>query len=79
MTQAMLDYTHPRAESDCDRIARMFRQRPGVWISALEFAPICLAWRTRISNLRYAPYSMVIEWRSEQHGRTKRSFYRWAA
>ena len=78
MVQALLDYSPPRPETDCDRIAALFRARPQVWLSAkYDIAPVCLAWRTRISDLRYQPYAMTIENKTEQHGRTKHSFYRW--
>ena len=79
MTQAMLDYA-PRTESDCEQILRIFRQQPpGTWISALKFASVCLAWRTRISDLRHPPYSLTVENKTEQHGREKHSFYRLVA
>jgi hypothetical protein len=44
------------------QLARYFQARPGEWIDGrqLEVAGR-YAWRTRVSDLRRAPYSMTIE------------------
>lgn len=46
----------------CDRLAEFFKTHPGEWLGAreLEFAGR-QAWRTRVSELRKAPYFMRIE------------------
>lgn len=46
-----------------DRLADYFRQRPGVWVNAFELFEVAgsFAWRSRISDLRRAPFNMVIE------------------
>lgn len=54
---------HPRKPlSLCDRLAEFFKAHPGEWLGAreLEFAGR-QAWRTRVSELRKAPYFMRIE------------------
>lgn len=45
------------------RLAAFFRQRPDCWIDGRLLAPIAgqYAWRTRISDLRRAPFLMTIE------------------
>jgi hypothetical protein len=45
-----------------ERLAAFFRARPEQWIDARHLMPIAgtFAWRTRVSNLREAPFSMVI-------------------
>ena len=44
-------------------LARYFRARPQVWIDGRELAGVggAYAWRTRLSDLRHAPFWMVIE------------------
>lgn len=45
------------------RLAAFFRERPGHWVDGRALAPIAgsYAWRTRISDLRRAPFLMTIE------------------
>jgi hypothetical protein len=45
------------------RLAAFFRERPGCWIDGRTLGPIAgsYAWRTRISDLRRAPFLMTIE------------------
>jgi hypothetical protein len=45
------------------RLAAFFRERPGCWIDGRRLGPIAgsYAWRTRISDLRRAPFHMQIE------------------
>ena len=47
----------------CDRVATYLKQRPDVWVDGRELSHIggYAAWRTRISDLRRAPYGMQIE------------------
>ena len=80
MTQAALSFEVPRPTTATQRVAALFQSKPGEWLSAMDIVKAggFLSWRTRVSELRRAPYSMQIEWRSEQHGRRKHSFYRWA-
>lgn len=60
--------SEPAGESFCDRLAHYFRQRPGEWISGRELSQIggFFAWRTRVSELRRAPYFMDIDNRVRQ-------------
>lgn len=52
----------PTRKSKNQELAEFFHARPNVWIDgrSLEFAGR-YAWRTRVSNLRAAPFSMTIE------------------
>lgn len=45
------------------RLAAFFRERPGCWVDGRMLAPEAgsYAWRTRISDLRRAPFLMTIE------------------
>jgi hypothetical protein len=45
------------------QLAHFFQRRPNTWIDGRTLATIAgaYAWRTRISDLRRAPFSMVIE------------------
>jgi hypothetical protein len=45
------------------RLADYFRERPGCWIDGRELGPIAgtYAWRTRISDLRRAPFYMQVD------------------
>jgi len=51
------------APSLVERLAGLFRSRPGVWIDGRALAPIAgaYAWRSRISDLRRAPFRMRID------------------
>ena len=46
-----------------DRLADYFRHRPGEWIPSIDLMPIggLCSWRTRVAELRRAPYDMRIE------------------
>lgn len=46
-----------------DRLAAYFKARPNQWLGARELGRVAgfAGWRTRTSNLRKPPYSMVIE------------------
>jgi hypothetical protein len=46
-----------------ERLAAFFRERPGCWVDGRALAPVAgsYAWRTRISDLRRAPFLMTIE------------------
>ena len=45
-----------------DRLAAYFRVRAGEWVNARDLLTVAgfAGWRTRVSNLRYPPYNMVI-------------------
>ena len=64
----------------CDRLAVFFRAHPGVWIDGRELAEVAgaYAWRSRVSDLRRAPYSMAIENRQRKVGDYTISEYRFA-
>lgn len=49
--------------SRADALAAFFRQHPNRWISALDLMPIAgqLSWRSRVADLRRAPYNLGIE------------------
>lgn len=51
------------SDSLCDRLARYFQARPNVWIDAHAFFDLAgsMGWRTRISELRHAPWHLRIE------------------
>ena len=62
-----------------EKLAGHFALRPGVWVNGYDLMRIggSFAFRTRISELRRAPWSMAIENRVERHpGRTE-TFYRY--
>jgi hypothetical protein len=46
-----------------ERLAALFQANPGCWIDGRELARVAgyAAWRTRISDLRRPPFSLVIE------------------
>jgi hypothetical protein len=46
-----------------ERLAAFFRERPGCWIDGRRLGAIggCYAWRSRVSDLRRAPFYMEIE------------------
>lgn len=62
-----------------DRLAEFFKARPHQWVHARHLLPIAgfAAWRTRLSELRRAPYSMPIENRTERRAGQVDSFYRY--
>lgn len=61
-----------------DRVACLFRSRPGQWIDWRDIAQVGggMGWRTRISNLRYPPYSLDIENRTYRKAGYTLSEYR---
>jgi hypothetical protein len=63
----------------CARAATLLRSRPNEWLDGRLFADICglYGWRTRLSELRRAPWSMDIENRQRREGRYTVSEYRW--
>lgn len=77
-----LPFDGPRTLTEA--VADVFQARPRVWISMQELARVggTGGWRTRVSNLRYPPFQMVIENRTARvrlaDGRTiTTSEYRW--
>ena len=46
-----------------DRLATYFRERPYQWVNAHELLTVAgfAAWRTRLSELRRAPFNMTIQ------------------
>jgi hypothetical protein len=52
-----------KQDTRAHRLAMFFHERPNRWIDGRMLAPIAgsYAWRTRISDLRRAPFYMVIE------------------
>jgi hypothetical protein len=65
MTQAELNFDAPVKRTLCDRMAQYFRLWPGDWLDVADLAAIggIGGWRTRVSDLRHAPYGMTIEQR----------------
>jgi hypothetical protein len=53
-------------------VAAFFRERPHVWIDGRDLSLIagCYAWRTRVADIRRAPYFMTIENRQRRVPRT---------
>ena len=69
MTQATLPLSTQTAKITLtDRLAAYFRVRAGEWINARDLLTVAgfAGWRTRVSNLRYPPYNMVIENRTRR-------------
>jgi hypothetical protein len=62
----------------CDRLAAHLKARVGQWIDGRELATVAGAygWRTRVSELRRAPYNLTIENRQRREGRYTISEYR---
>lgn len=58
----LIDETKSRRVTRTAELASYFRARPWVWVNCLdlEFAGR-QAWRSRLSNLRFAPYRMTIK------------------
>ena len=65
-------------QSLCDRLAAHLKARAGQWIDGRELATVAGAygWRTRVSELRRAPYNLTIENRLRREGRYTISEYR---
>lgn len=61
-----------------DRVAAIFKSRPNEWIDARDVlhAGGFGGWRTRVSELRYPPYSMQIENRTRKVRGLTESHYR---
>lgn len=61
MTQPDL-FTAPPSTSLCAKLADYFKAREGRWVDAHELLSVAgfAAWRTRLSELRRAPYGMQI-------------------
>lgn len=63
-------------DSRCAKLAKLFMDRRGQWIDGREIAKVAgaYAWRTRISDLRHAPWLLSIENRmrrvDDEHGET---------
>ncbi len=68
MTQTLLAFD-TRPQSATERVAELFRSRPGVWISALELETVGgrLAWRTRVSDC-HTQFGMRITKRLDYEG-----------
>ena len=62
-----------------DRLAAHFRVRAGEWINARDLLNVAgfAGWRTRVSNLRYPPYNMMIVNRSRTVNGYRVSEYRY--
>lgn len=66
-----------------DRLAEYFKARPNQDIDARDLLPIAgfAGWRSRVAELRFPPYSMVIEnkWKTVDtpNGRRRVSWYRY--
>lgn len=75
------NYTAEPVNTMAARAAALFRSRPNQWIDGREFAQACgyAGWRTRISDIRRAPFNMEIENRQYREGRYVVSEYRWNA
>lgn len=58
------------------QLARYFEARPNVWIDARAFLDVAgfAAWRSRISDLRRAPFSMQIDNRTRRETFMGRTF-----
>ena len=68
-------------DSRCARLARYFIAHRGEWIDGLTLQQIAgvYAWRTRVSDLRKAPWLLSIENRVRWTGRVAVSEYRLVA
>jgi len=62
----------------CDRLAAYFKARAGQWLDGRDLAMVAgaYAWRSRVSDLRRAPYHLAIENRLRREGRYTVSEYR---
>lgn len=66
MTQTTMDFTAPIEKPRAGKaaqLAALFKAQPNAWIDGMELARIGgqYAWRTRVSDLRRAPWHMDIE------------------
>lgn len=66
------------ADSCCAKVARLLLSRRGEWISARDLAQVggIGGWRTRVSNLRKAPWYLDVEAKVWNEGKRKYSAYR---
>jgi hypothetical protein len=53
----------PHRISRAERLANFFRRSPGRWFDGRELATVagCYGWRSRVSDVRRAPFLMTIE------------------
>lgn len=53
----------------CGRVAALFKAYPNQWLDGRQIAQVggYAAWRTRVSDLRRAPFNMVIENETVRH------------
>lgn len=67
-----------RRDTFCDKVAALLKSRPGEWIDGREIMAVagCYGWRTRVSELRRAPFGLNIENRQYRQGRSTVSEYR---
>lgn len=80
MTQGRLFQARGRSGTSLtDTLAAYFKARPNTWIDARELLSVAgfAGWRTRVSELRSAPYLMVIENRTKRENGLTKSFYRY--
>lgn len=61
MTQAALNFDASPTSLN-GRLAEFFRERPSVWVDGAVLAAVAgkYAWRSRVSEIRRAPYLMRI-------------------
>ena len=66
-------------ETMAGRVAAFFRGRPDEWIDGRELMTVAgsYGWRTRVSDIRRAPYNMRIDNRQRRVGRFVVSEYRY--
>lgn len=63
MSMPLFDQNPTPTTTMAARVARYFRERPGQWVAGRTIATFAgmYAWRTRISDIRRAPYFMQIQ------------------
>lgn len=63
----------------CDRLAAHFQAHPNTWLDARGLLSVAGfgGWRTRVSDLRRAPYHMTIKNRTRRVGGYTTSEYRY--
>src|SRR5262245_26392094 len=61
--QNLLPLAEAKSLTFAGRVAAYFRARPGVWIDGRDISQIagCYGWRTRISDIRRAPFFMRVD------------------
>ena len=69
---------HVHGTSLCARLARYFLAREGQWVNARELLTVAgfAAWRSRLAELRFAPWSMKIENRTRRVNGITESHYK---